>query len=174
VKAFVEFLDPLIEDAENLAPAHVIGLIRSTWDIDRYITDDDIPSPDDVKIANINQLQLAATRYSTIGAFLEYTDSFQDETVGDDKEGVSLMTVHKAKGLEFPVVFVIGLVEGLMPSGKGNLEEERRICFVAISRAMHLLFLSYPLNYLGQPSKKSIFLDEILGKRIPAIHKSAA
>ena len=62
------------------------------------------------------------------------------------------------------MVFVIGLVEGLMPSGKGNLEEERRICFVAISRAMHLLFLSYPLNYLGQPSKKSIFLDEILGK----------
>ena len=84
------------------------------------------------------------------------------------------MTVHKAKGLEFPVVFVIGLVEGLMPSGKGNLEEERRICFVAISRAMHLLFLSYPLNYLGQPSKKSIFLDEILGKRQPTIHKSAA
>jgi DNA helicase-2/ATP-dependent DNA helicase PcrA len=65
-----------------------------------------------VKISNINQLQLAAARYSTIGAFLEYTDSFQDETVGDDKEGVSLMTVHKAKGLEFPVVFVIGLVEG--------------------------------------------------------------
>jgi hypothetical protein len=69
--------------------------------------------------------------------------------------------------LEFPGVFVIGLVEGLMPSGKGNLEEERRICFVAISRAMHLLFLSYPLNYLGQPAKKSIFLDEILGKRQP-------
>ena len=94
--------------------------------------------------------------------------------VADDKEGVSLMTVHKAKGLEFPVVFVIGLVEGLMPSGKGNLEEERRICFVAISRAMYLLFLSYPLNYLGQTSKKSIFLDEILGKRQPAVHKSAA
>jgi DNA helicase-2/ATP-dependent DNA helicase PcrA len=39
---------------------------------------------------------------------------------------------------------------------------------------MHLLFLSYPLNYLGQPSKKSIFLEEILGKRIPTFHKSAA
>ena len=75
-----------------------------------------------------------------------------------------LMTVHKAKGLEFAVVFVIGLIEGLMPSKKGNLEEERRICFVAISRAMDLLFLSHPLNYLGQPSKKSLFLDEILDK----------
>ena len=174
IKELICFMDPLIEIAESLEPVQVIQSIRTTFDYDRFIVDEDIPSPDDVKINNINQLQLAAARYSTIGAFLEYTDSFQDETVGDDKEGVSLMTVHKAKGLEFPVVFVIGLVEGLMPSGKGNLEEERRICFVAISRAMHLLFLSYPLNYLGQPSKKSLFLDEILGNRQPAIHKSAA
>ena len=174
IKEMLAFMDPLIESAEYLEPVQVIQSIRSTFDYDRFIVDEDIPSPDDVKISNINQLQLAAARYSTIGAFLEYTDSFQDETVGDDKEGVSLMTVHKAKGLEFPVVFVIGLVEGLMPSGKGNLEEERRICFVSISRAMHLLFLSYPLNYLGQPAKKSIFLDEILGKSHPVNVKSAA
>jgi DNA helicase-2/ATP-dependent DNA helicase PcrA len=174
IKELVAFMDPLIESAEYLEPVQVIQSIRTTFDYDRFIVDEDIPSPDDVKISNINQLQLAAARYSTIGAFLEYTDSFQDEAVADDKQGVSLMTVHKAKGLEFPVVFVIGLVEGLMPSGKGNLEEERRICFVAISRAMHLLFLSYPLNYLGQPSKKSIFLDEILGKHHPVNVKSAA
>jgi len=165
IKTFVNFMDPLIENGQLLEPVEVIQKIRTTWDYDRFVVDEDIPSPDDIKISNINQLQLAATRYSTIGAFLEYTDSFTDETVGDDKEGVSLMTVHKAKGLEFPVVFIIGLVEGLMPSKKGNLEEERRICFVAISRAMSLLFLSYPLNYLGQAAKKSIFLDEILGKR---------
>jgi len=174
IKEMLAFIDPLIESAEYLEPVQVIQSIRTTFDYDRFIVDEDIPSPDDVKVNNINQLQLAAARYSTIGAFLEYTDSFHDETVGDDKEGVSLMTVHKAKGLEFPIVFVIGLVEGLMPSGKGNLEEERRICFVGISRAMHLLFLSYPLNYLGQPSKKSIFLDEILGNRQTVTHKSAA
>ena len=175
IKELLAFMDPLVESAQYLEPVQVIQSIRTTFDYDRFIADEDIISPDDVKIANINQLQLAAARYSTIGAFLEYTDSFQNEAVADDKEGVSLMTVHKAKGLEFPVVFVIGLVEGLMPSGKGNLEEERRICFVAISRAMYLLFLSYPLNYLGQPSKKSIFLDEILGKRQPATtNKSAA
>ena len=174
IKEMLAFMDPLVESAQYLEPVQVIKQIRTTFDYDRFVCDEDIPSPDDVKIANINQLQLAAARYSTIGAFLEYTDSFQNEAVADDKEGVSLMTVHKAKGLEFPVVFVIGLVEGLMPSGKGNLEEERRICFVAISRAMYLLFLSYPLNYLGQPAKKSIFLDEILGKRQPVANKSAA
>jgi DNA helicase-2/ATP-dependent DNA helicase PcrA len=174
IKELVAFIDPLIENTEALEPVQVIQSIRSKFDYDRFIVDEDIPAADNVKINNINQLQLAAARYSTIAAFLVYTDSFQDEKIADDKEGVSLMTVHKAKGLEFPVVFVIGLVEGLMPSGRGNISEERRICFVAISRAMHLLFLSYPLNYLGQPAKKSPFLDEALGNRHPSIDKSAA
>ncbi len=75
------------------------------------------------------------------------------------------MTIHKAKGLEFPVVFVVGLVENILPSKKGNIEEERRICFVAISRAMKILYLSHSLTYLGQPAKKSRFLDEILGAK---------
>ena len=163
VREFVSFMDPLIDDAGNLMPSEVIQLLRSSLDYDRYITDEDIPSPDDVKIANLNQLQLAAARYSSINSFLEYTESFQDQHVSDNKDGVSLMTIHKAKGLEFPVVFLVGLVEGILPSKKGDLEEERRICFVAMSRAMKLLYLSHCLSYLGQPAKKSIFLDEITG-----------
>ena len=163
VREFVGFMDPLIDDAGNLMPSEVIQLLRSSLDYDRYITDEDIPSPDDVKIANLNQLQLAAARYSSIAAFLEYTESFQDQHVSDNKDGVSLMTIHKAKGLEFPVVFLVGLVEGILPSKKGDLEEERRICFVAMSRAMKLLYLSHCLSYLGQQAKKSIFLDEITG-----------
>jgi DNA helicase-2/ATP-dependent DNA helicase PcrA len=62
------------------------------------------------------------------------------------------------------VVFVIGLVEGILPSKRGDVEEERRICFVGISRAMKKLYLAYSFTYLGQTAKKSIFLDEILGK----------
>ena len=77
------------------------------------------------------------------------------------------MTIHKSKGLEFRAVFLVGLVENLLPSAKGNIEEERRICFVAISRAKELLYLSYSLSYLNQASKKSIFIDEILGKKEP-------
>ena len=174
IKEMVAFMDPLIENADTLEPVQAIQQIRTTFDYDRFIVDEDIPSPDDVKINNINQLQLAAARYSTIGAFLDYTDSFQDEAIADEKEGVKLSTIHKSKGAEYPVVFVIGMIEGLLPSSKGNLEEERRIAYTALSRAMHLLFLSHPLNYLGQPAKKSIFLDEILGKRKPTNHKSAA
>jgi len=167
VKEFIKFMDPLIEDAENLQPAEVIKLLRDALDYDRFITDDDIPSPDDVKIGNLTQLTIASARFNEIKSFLEYTETFQDESVSDNKDGVRLMTIHKSKGLEFPVVFLIGCVSGILPSKKGNLEEERRICFVAISRAMHLLFLSHSQNYLGQPAKKSRFLDEILGNVKP-------
>jgi DNA helicase-2/ATP-dependent DNA helicase PcrA len=145
-----------------MGPAEIIGILRSNLDYDRFVTDEDLPSPDDAKIQNINQLLLSATRYSDIKSFLEYTDTFQDEMV-NDKEGVSLMTIHKAKGLEFPIVFVIGLIEGITPTKKGDIEEERRIVFVAISRAMELLYLSYSHSFMGQPCKKSIFLDEIMG-----------
>ena len=165
VKDLVKFLDPLVEDSENLEPAELINLLRTSLDYDRYITDEDIPSPDDVKIANINQLQLSATRYSDIKSFLNYTETFKDESVSDNKKGVNLMTIHKAKGLEFPVIFLVGLVEGIMPSKKGDQEEERRICFVGISRAMNLLYLSYSYSYLGTSVRKSIFLDEILGQK---------
>ena len=149
-----------------MGPAEVISILRNSLDYDRFITDEDIPSPDDVKIQNLNQLQLSAARYNSIRPFLDYTDTFQDQ-VENDKEGISLMTIHKAKGLEFPVVFVIGLIEGIMPTKKGDPEEERRIAFVAISRAMRLLYLSYSHTFMGQPCKKSIFLDEIMGVKQP-------
>jgi len=162
VRELVAFLEPLTQLAHTLQPAEVINLLRNNLDYDRYVTDEDIPTPDDSKIQNLNQLQLAATRFSSIRAFIEYTETFQDESTNDE-EGVSLMTIHKAKGLEFPVVFVVGLVEGILPSKKGDIEEERRICFVAMSRAMKLLFLSWSHTYLGQPSKRSLFLDEAIG-----------
>jgi DNA helicase II / ATP-dependent DNA helicase PcrA len=167
VREFIQLIDPLIADAETLQPAELIQLLRSALDYDRYITDDDMPSPDDVKIENLNQLVMAASRFNNIPAFIEYTETFQNEAVSDNRNGVRLMTVHRSKGLEFPVVFLVGMVENILPSKKGNLEEERRICFVAISRAMKLLYLSHSLTYLGTPAKRSIFLDEILGNIQP-------
>jgi DNA helicase-2/ATP-dependent DNA helicase PcrA len=166
VKDFISFIDPLIAGKEELSPSELIGILRTSLDYDRFVTDDDLPSPDDVKIENLNQLQMASARHKDIESFLAYTATF-DEKSSHDKEGVSLMTIHKAKGLEFPVVFLVGLIEGLIPSKKGDIEEERRICFVGISRAMKLLYLSYPQSYLNCPSSKSMFLDEILGKPYP-------
>jgi len=96
---------------------------------------------------------------------LNYTGSFKDET-SNDKNGVSLMTIHKAKGLEFPVVFVTGLIDGMLPHKNGDIEEERRIAFVGISRAMRQLYLTYSATYAGRPVKRSPFLEEMLSGNV--------
>ena len=69
------------------------------------------------------------------------------------KEGVTLMTIHAAKGLEFPIVFLVGMEEGLFPHSRSldnqdDLEEERRLCYVAITRAMKKLYITYAARRL--------------------------
>ena len=160
VLRFIELIDPLIHGKGDLEPSEMAYLLREGLDYDQYITQDDVPSPDGSKIENINQLQLTANKYSDIQSLLNYTESFKDE-MSNDLNGVSLMTIHKSKGLEFPVVFVVGMVEGVLPHKNGDIEEERRIAFVALSRAMRLLYMSYALKYMGKRTKKSNFIEEI-------------
>jgi len=161
VKEFTEFIEHIISCSDDMTPAEMIDLIRVSLDYDRKITDTDIPQPDDSRIQNIDQLQMAAGRFKEVKAFLSYTETFEDARMVNNDEGVNLMTIHKAKGLEFGVVFVVGLVEGILPNKNcENLEEERRVAFVGMSRAMHLLYLSHSQTYLGQAATKSIFIDE--------------
>ena len=109
----------------------------------------------------------------TLAAFLEemalYTDADEDEQE-DDADQVLMMTMHSAKGLEFPVVFVAGMEDGLFPSfrSEGNqedMEEERRLCYVAITRAKRQLYLTCAERRMmyGQTiySKLSRFAGEI-------------
>ncbi|MFC1553153.1 ATP-dependent helicase [candidate division KSB1 bacterium] len=162
VKDFIRLIEPLVKDVGKLEPAETLQILREVLDYDAFISEDDIPTPDDSKIDNINQLTLAGAKYNSIELFLQYVDTFKDVSA-TDTDGIKLMTIHKAKGLEFQVVMIPGLVEGIMPSNKGDIEEERRICFVGCSRAMTLLYLSWTHTYLNQPAKKSHFLDEITG-----------
>jgi len=106
----------------------------------------------------------------------------QDNEDEDDKNKVTLMTIHSAKGLEFPYVYVVGLEENLFPSiqsiaTRSDLEEERRLFYVAITRAEKLLTLSYAESRyrwgqltLGEPSR---FIDEIDESLIDIPHKAA-
>ena len=91
----------------------------------------------------------------------------------NDKNKVSLMTIHLAKGLEFPYVYIVGLEENLFPSAmnlnsRTELEEERRLFYVALTRAEKKIYLSYVLSRYrwGKPidSEKSRFIDEIKGE----------
>jgi len=161
VKKFIRFMEDLIRDKNQLEPVEMLHILREGLDYDRFISEDDIPAPDDSKIENLNQLTIVAAKYKSISDLINYTEIFKEE-ISNNKDGVALMTVHKSKGLEFPAVFLIGLVEGVMPHKQGETEEERRIAFVGMSRAMKKLYLTYPQNYNGKSMKKSRFLNEIL------------
>ena len=153
-----------MQKVETAKPADMIMTLLETLDYDRWISEDDIPSLGVNLIANLNGLQIAALKYKDIPTFLNYTDLFRDQT-RNDYPGVSQMTIRKLKGLEFPVVFCIGFVDGVMPNVCGDIEEERRIAFVGISRAMKLLYMSHATIRMGRPVKQSPFLDEILGNK---------
>ena len=92
------------------------------------------------------------------------------DTMGDSDSQVTLMTVHSAKGLEFPVVFIAGMEEGIFPHmnslyDEGGIEEERRLAYVAITRAMKHLAIVYAQNRLlygsSQNNPRSRFIEEI-------------
>ena len=135
-----------------------------------------------MRLENIKELRSVATEFPQISAFLENValmESEQNEkgvikTLGSADEKVSLMTLHAAKGLEFSIIFVVGMEEGLFPHSRSlwdtnALEEERRLAYVGMTRAKKLLYLTFADKrlYFGQktsnpPSRFIIDIPEDL------------
>ncbi|GAB0147907.1 DNA helicase II [Marichromatium sp. PS1] len=145
------------------------------------------------RIENLQQLVETAARFAheleapdgeVLGAFLAHAALEAGETQADaETDAVQLMTLHSAKGLEFPVVFLVGLEEGLFPHAMSaddpdRLEEERRLCYVGMTRAMAELYLThaesrrlYGRQDLPPPSR---FLREIPERLIEDVRARAA
>lgn len=129
------------------------------------------------RIENIMELKSNIAEYServerpTLGGFMEEVSLFTDiDRMDQEADAVVMMTMHSAKGLEFPNVFLVGMEDGIFPSFRAmeneeDLEEERRICYVAVTRAKQQLYLTCAERRMmyGQTrySKPSQFLDEI-------------
>ena len=131
-----------------------------------------------IRLDDLEQLAIFAQQFPDTGDFLSQLalltnlEAEAEETANRDTEQIRLSTIHQAKGLEFDVVFIIMLCDGLFPSGRSletseGEEEERRLFYVAITRARNELYLSYPLirmmpggsgDAMQQPSR---FLNEI-------------
>ncbi|MFM7477389.1 MAG: 3'-5' exonuclease, partial [Microcystis aeruginosa] len=122
------------------------------------------------RLENLEELIGVASEFTDVGEFLEQVSlvADTDEITGDNH--VTLMTLHAAKGLEFPVVCIAGMEEGVFPSSRSmgdpsELEEERRLAYVGITRARERLLLSHSWsrNLYGttQYNPPSRFLDEI-------------
>ena len=128
-------------------------------------------SGEEDRLDNLAELKQAIFDYEaragedvTLAAYLDHAALFTNMDSAERLSAVKLMTVHAAKGLEFPAVFVCGLSEGIFPSKRTDtrekLEEERRLCYVAFTRAKDRLFLSDAAgtNYDGSFRYPSRFL----------------
>jgi len=128
------------------------------------------------RIENLRELVNAAMdsrdRGETLAEFLDHAALVSDADQYDESARITLMTLHAAKGLEFPLVFLIGLEEGLFPHSRtllapDDIEEERRLCYVGMTRAMDTLILSrarYRRRYgtdMPEASVPSRFLEEV-------------
>lgn len=126
-----------------------------------------------LKGENVKELLEFARNYSEldIKKFLNELKLIQEMDLANwAKDAVKLMTVHSAKGMEFPVVFVVDLLEEIFPMAKSlsaqrDLEEERRLCYVAVTRAQKRLYLLYPKYRYGRQQPPSRFLLDMLKKR---------
>ncbi|WP_205371489.1 DNA helicase PcrA [Thermoleptolyngbya sp. PKUAC-SCTB121] len=131
----------------------------------------------DDRLQNVQELYNAVLQFeeenegATLLMFLANASLASDlDNTKEDQRQVSLMTLHSSKGLEFPVVFLVGVEQGLFPNFRSmedpaSLEEERRLCYVGITRAKERLFISYArerrLYGTREPAAPSLFLAEL-------------
>ena len=150
------------------------SLVAHSGYLDRYDPKDE---DDQKKIENIKELKSVASAFTHIDDFLENITLVQQEyslqeknKKKENRDGVRLMTLHGAKGLEFEVVFLVGFEEGILPHSRclideAEVEEERRLCYVGITRAKDYLYISYATQrlYFGKSSlnEPSRFLADI-------------
>lgn len=170
-KTLVEFGNLLRELSQKMdaSPADIIEEIIKKTDYENYINDGIVQAEE--KIENLGVLIAEAKAYTDVATFLEEM-ALMSSNDTESNQQVTLMTLHAAKGLEFPVVFLAGLEEGILPharvfdSGKNDdIEEERRLCYVGITRAREELFVccANSRTQFGQIgfNAPSRFLDEM-------------
>jgi DNA helicase-2/ATP-dependent DNA helicase PcrA len=157
------------------------GILETTLYLDKY----DQKDPEDVvRLDNIQELFNVASHFDNTLLLLENIALVQDGYLANEKldqtteHKITLMSLHSVKGLEFPIVFMVGMEEGLLPHSRAileahEIEEERRLCYVGITRAKEKLYFSYartrftygyssnclPSRFLGEIDSKLLQLN---------------
>lgn len=170
---FVGFIDRMRDLTSSARISEIVNCVVAESGYEQYIRE----LGDEERLENLSEFKRIANEFErsfgedlTLSEFLQQIALQSGEDEEKPRDAVKMMTIHSAKGLEFPVVFVVGFTEGIFPSSKTieerkklGLEEERRLCYVAITRAKEYLFImdSEGTSEKGIKKLPSRFLQEI-------------
>ena len=185
--AFQDLIKGLATESKAVSLTELIDLVLERSGYRRYIQQE--AERGEERWENIQEFRDTARDFldlegrDSLTAFLESVSLVSDSDNLDEKaDAITLITLHQAKGLEFPVVFIVGMEEGLLPHARsiddpGELEEERRLCYVGFTRAKERLFLNRAFRRRfrggGGPSIPSRFLTDIPQSLVVSPRRSA-
>lgn len=180
---FKEIIEDLIKRSESLSLTELIDEVLERSGMKKEL-ESSKALEDEIRLENLMEVKSITASFeertgsTNLGDFLEEVSLIADiSNHTEDGDVVTLMTLHSAKGLEFPVVFLVGMEEGLFPHNmslmENNLEEERRLCYVGITRAKERLYLTnakrrmlYGKENMNIPSRFISEIDEKLIEKI--------
>jgi DNA helicase-2/ATP-dependent DNA helicase PcrA len=158
LREFLNLLESLRLKAASVSLPELYHMILDETHYVQKLKEEDTPEADS-RVENLEELDNAITKFAeergdegTLQAFLEEMSLVSDQdSMEDSDKAVTMMTLHISKGLEYPVVFIVGMEEGLFPSGRSTeetgdptaMEEERRLAYVGMTRAEQRLTLTY-------------------------------
>ena len=178
IKRIIELREHL-RTIKNLKPATALRYIRNVVGYDEYIEEycdmNGIESDDCYTV--LGDLENSASEFNTFSDWFVHMEEYKEELIearkksNEDDIGVRLMTFHSSKGLEFDIVYIIDVNEGSVPykkaKGADEIEEERRMFYVAMTRARHKLFICYCKENFGKSIGTSDFIVELSSKVKP-------
>ncbi|MBI2855904.1 MAG: ATP-binding domain-containing protein [Chloroflexi bacterium] len=183
VAGFLGLINALMEQAEGLTVAELIDAVLERTGYRAHLMEEGQQGRD--RLENVQELRSTALEFQQmapeerLSAFLEGVALVSDiDTLEESKDAITLITLHQAKGLEFPVVFIVGLEDGLLPHIRSmddpdQMEEERRLFYVGMTRARERLYMTRAFRRGfrggGGPSVPSRFLGDIPQHLISAL-----
>jgi len=181
LRKFVEMVDRWTGVAANLSPRDLTELILDESGYTDYWKNNKSAKADS-KLDNLKEVVQAVSEFDTLAAYLDHVALVADRNDNAELSAVWLMTLHAAKGLEYPVLFLPGWEEGVFPSqrsldegGAPALEEERRLAYVGITRARESCRISFAANRQmygrWQSSLPSRFIDELPDDAVEVVSK---